>query len=200
EDADAAIIACYHSLILWVGDNGWMVSGLEMWGDILSSDMEPHADIVSWQQLQQSTHTPANNNIRAEWDNIYQGIYRANKAIEKIPEISMDEGLKSRLIKEAHFFRGWWMFRLAKLFGDAPLVTTTLGADDLYIPKSSRQDLFDQAEKDLTIAETLPDVYDDSNIGRITSAAAKTTLAELYMWQKRWPEAETQLADIVNSG
>src|SRR5690606_8300831 len=98
EDADAAIIACYHSLILWVGDNGWMVSGLEMWGDILSSDMEPHADIVSWQQLQQSTHTPANNNIRAEWDNIYQGIYRANKAIEKIPEISMDEGLKSRLI------------------------------------------------------------------------------------------------------
>jgi hypothetical protein len=34
----------------------------------------------------------------------------------------MDENLKGRLINEALFLRGWWLLRLAKMYGDAPLV------------------------------------------------------------------------------
>lgn len=199
EDANAAVIACYNTLIAF--HTGWgVVSGEDMWGDIQSSDAEPHPDGVAWNQIHRYTLQPDNGEVQGQWFLIYQGIFRANIALEKIPEITMDEQLKSRLLKEAHFIRGWWMLRLAKIYGSAPLVTKTLTVDELYIPKSTRQELFDQVEKDLLEAESLPDSYDDANVGRATSAAAKTVLAELYMWEKKWDLAEPKLKDIISSG
>lgn len=183
EDANAAVIACYNTLIAF--HTGWgAVTGEDMWGDIQSSDAEPHPDGIAWNQIYQYTLQPDNGEARGQWFLIYQGIFRANQALEKIPGITMDEQVKSRLLKEVHFIRAWWILRLAKIYGSAPLVTKTLTVDELYIPKSTRQELFDQVEKDLLEAETLPDSYDDANVGRATSAAAKTVLAELYMWEK----------------
>lgn len=199
EDANAAVIACYNTLIAF--HTGWgVVSGEDMWGDIQSSDAEPHPDGVAWNQIHRYTLQPDNGEVQGQWFLIYQGIYRANQALEQVPGITMDDQLKSRLLKEVHFIRAWWMLRLAKIYGSAPLVTKTLKVDELYIPKSTRQELFDQVEKDLLEAETLPDSYDDANVGRATSAAAKTVLAELYMWEKKWAEAQPKLLDIINSG
>ena len=36
--------------------------------------------------------------------------------------------------------------------------------------------------------------------GRVTSGSAKTLLGDLYLWQKKWPEAETVLKEVVTSG
>jgi len=199
EDANAAVIACYNTLIgFHTADR--TDSGVDMWGDIQSSDAEPHPDGIAWNQIYQYTLQPDNGEVNGQWFLIYQGIFRTNIALEKIPEIDMDEQLKARLLKEVHFIRAWWMLRLAKMYGSAPLVTKTLSVDELYIPKSTRQELFDQVEKDLLEAETLPDVYDDANVGRATSAAAKTVLAELYLWEKKWAEAQTKLQDVISSG
>ncbi len=198
DDANAAIIACYNTLIGF-HTGGKYVSGVDMWGDIQSSDAEPHPDGVAWNQIYQYTLQPDNGEVSSQWKLIYQGLFRANQAIERIADIEMDQQLKDRLSKEAHFLRAWWMLRLAKMYGSAPLVTTTLGVSELYIPKSTQDELFAQVESDLLVAETLPDAYDDANVGRATSAAAKTVLAELYMWQKKWSQAEAKLKDIISS-
>ena len=198
-DANAAIIACYNTLIGF-HTGGRLTSGMDMWGDIRSSDAEPHPDGVAWNQIYRYTLQPDNGEVSSQWQLIYQGIFRANQALEKIPGIPMDEQLKTRLLKEAHFLRAWWIFRLAKIYGSAPLVTKTLTVDELYMPKASQQELFDQVEDDLLEAESLPESYDDANLGRATSDAAKTMLAELYMWEKKWPEAESKLASVINSG
>ena len=199
DDANAAIVAVYNSMLGF--HTGWnVVSGVDMWGDVLSSDAEPHPDGVAWNQIYQYTLQPNNGEVSAQWFQIYEGIYRANQALAEIPEIEMDEQLKSRLLKEAYFVRGWWMLRLAKMYGDSPLVTTPLSVDELYVPKSSRQEIFDQAEMDLKEAQSLPESYDAENVGRATSYAAKTVLAELYMWQERWSDAKPLLESIINSG
>lgn len=198
-DANAAVIACYNSMLYF--HTGWnAVTGVDMWGDIRSSDAEPHPDGIAWNQIYKYTLQPDNGEVKAQWFLIYQGIFRCNQALEKVPGIEMDEQEKARLLKEVYFIRAWWMFRLAKLYGSAPLVTKTLSVDELYVPKSSQQELFAQVEKDLLEAESLPDSYDDANVGRATSAAAKVMLAELYMWQKKWPEAKTRLESIIHSG
>lgn len=200
-DANAAIVACYNSILAYhTGNNNSNVTGMDMWGDIQSSDAEPHPDGVAWNQIYQYTLQPNNGELGNQWFQIYEGIYRANQAMEKIPGIEMDEVLKTRLLKEAHFLRGWWMLRLAKMYGDAPLVTKTLGIDELLVPKSPRQDIFDQVEKDLKEAQTLPDTYDDANLGRATSYAAKTVLAELYLWEKKWADAKPLLETVIKSG
>ena len=198
-DANAAIISCYNTLIAF--HTGWgVVSGVDMWGDIQSSDAEPHPDGVAWNQIYRYTLQPDNGEAQGQWFLIYQGLFRANQALEKIPGITMDENLKIRLLNEAYFIRGWWMLRLAKMYGSAPLVTKTLTVDELYVTNSTRQQLFDQVEKDLLIAESLPDSYDDANLGRATSAAAKTVLAELYLWEKKWAMAKPKLEAVINSG
>ncbi|WP_332914576.1 RagB/SusD family nutrient uptake outer membrane protein [Algoriphagus boritolerans] len=55
-------------------------------------------------------------------------------------------------------------------------------------------------ENDLKEALSLPDNYDDSNVGRATSFSARIVLAELYLWQKKWASAKPLLEDIINSG
>jgi hypothetical protein len=199
DDAQAAVVAAYNSMLGYHTE--WdAVSGEDMWGDILSSDAEPHPDGVAWNQIYKYTLTPENGELLNQWFQIYEGIYRCNIALAKIPEIDMDSQIKERLLNEAYFIRGWWMLRLAKLYGDAPLVTAPLALDELIVPKSTQQQIFDQVEEDLKQAESLPGNYDDSNVGRATSFAAKTVLAELYMWQERWSEAKPLLEEVINSG
>src|SRR5690606_23271903 len=112
-DANAAVIACYNALMAYhTGDAH--ITGMDMWGDIQSSDAEPHPDGVAWNQIYQYTLQPNNGELANQWFQIYEGIYRTNQALEKIPSIDMDETLKARLLNEAYFLRGWWMLRLAK--------------------------------------------------------------------------------------
>lgn len=55
----------------------------------------------------------------------YQGIERANIAIEMIGGMSSDfigDRMRSRLIAEAKFLRAYYYFRLVRIFGGVPLV------------------------------------------------------------------------------
>ncbi len=200
-DAKAALTACYNTLLRISSQGGWAVSGWELYGDIMSSDVESHADIVDYVQIQESTLLPNNSTITTQWQLGYVGIYRANVALDKLPEIEMDDALKSRLIGEAKFIRAWWYFRMVKLFGNIPLVTKPLNPDELYVTQSPKQEIYNQIEKDLTDAEQiLPISYSSEDVGRATKGAAKVYLAELYMIQKQWVKAKTKLEDIMGFG
>src|SRR5690606_1602752 len=56
------------------------------------------------------------------WETLYVGIFRANQALEKIPQIEMDENLKKRLIAEAKFLRGLFYFNLTLYYGRPVLI------------------------------------------------------------------------------
>ncbi len=200
-DAMAAVNACYNSLLRISSQGGWAVSGWEIYGDIMSSDVQSHQDIVDYVQIQQSTLFPNNMTLRNLWQGGYAGIYRANVVLEKLPAIKMDEALKSRLIGEAQFIRAWWYLRLVKIFGNIPLVLKTLQPDEMYPLQVPKQTTYDQIEKDLLAAElVLPKTYNSSDVGRATLGAAKVYLAELYMIQKQWAKARIKLEDIMGLG
>ncbi len=200
-DGIAAINACYNSLLRIASQGSWAVSGWELYGDILGADVQSHQDIVDYMQIQSSTELPNNYTILNLWQSGYAGIYRANLALEKLPDIKMDETLKNRLIGEAKFIRAWWYFRLVKLFGNIPLVLKPLEGDQLYPLQVSKQVTYDQIEKDLLEAEqVLPKTYNSADIGRATLGAAKVYLAELYMIEKQWAKARVKLEDIMGFG
>ncbi len=74
-DANAAVIACYNSLLYF--RTGWnVVTGVDMWGDIRSSDAEPHPDGIAWNQIYKYTLQPDNGEVKGQWFLIYQGIFR----------------------------------------------------------------------------------------------------------------------------
>src|SRR5699024_10058766 len=118
------------------------------------------------------------------WQGSYKGINRANEALANIPEIEMDENVKTRLLAEVHFLRGLYYFNLIKLFGNVVLKTEPTANLDSLNPSNTgnQEEVWSLIIEDLQYAETnLPLSYSGQDIGRATKGAAKTMLAKVYL-------------------
>jgi hypothetical protein len=147
---------------------------------------------------------PSNPYFSTIYRGYYQAIARANLAIENIPGIDMEANLKNRLLGECRFLRAYSYLLLVQWFGDLPLITRTLSADEYYA--QTRQpvaEIYSQIEADLqAAANALPekDAYPAADLGRATRGAAKGLLAKLYLLTKNYTGAEKECLDIINSG
>ena len=146
--------------------------------------------------------SPAEGQIDRLFTISYEGIGRANLALARIPDIEMDEGLKSRLLGEAFFLRALYYWHLAATFGDVPIILippeTT---EEAEIAKSPVEEVYNQVISDLQEAiARLPAEYDDENVGRATRGAAQALLGKTYLYTERYQEAEAALLEVINSG
>lgn len=128
----------------------------------------------------------------------YQGIFRANQVLANVPNITMDEALKQRVLGEAKFLRGLYYFHLAILYGNVPMLLQPSRAGDL--PQQATQaQVYAQIASDLTeAAAALPATYPPSELGRATKGAANALLAKVYMQQKLWNEALAPLQYLAD--
>lgn len=116
---------------------------------------------------------------------LYQGVYRANKVLEKLEEeneLSAEE--KAQYEGEAKFLRAWFHFQSFKLWGGyAPLMEETLtDFSNLAAPNSTPEATLALILSDFkTASENLPDSWDDSNLGRATAWAAKSYLGKVHL-------------------
>lgn len=128
--------------------------------------------------------TPGMTQTLFLWQNSYTALHVANVAIGRIPEIEMDNGLKSRLIAECRFIRAMIHFNLVRIFGHIPLVTNeTLDLNDTDRTNvGTGPEVWQLILEDLIFAENnLPPSYDANNAGRATQGAAKGMLAKVYL-------------------
>jgi len=146
--------------------------------------------------------SPAESQIDNVYTLNYEGIGRANLVIDRVPGIEMDADLKARIIAEAKFLRALYYWHLASVFGEVPIILfppeTT---EEAEIPKSPVNEVYNQIITDLQEAiAVLPASYDDANVGRATSGAARSLLGKTYLYAERYPEAEATLLEVINSG
>ena len=174
ENCEMALTAAYGVLITRFGfaRNFWA------FGDVASDDSEAAGeqgggDQPSCQRIDALNIVPGNEYLSGFYDDIYQGIYRCNVAIENIPQADFDQTKKNRLIAEARFLRAFFHFHLNLVYGGVRIVDHVLLPDEYRGGRSSLAEVlhFVQAEMD-TIAEILPATYSASNSGRATSGAA----------------------------
>lgn len=193
-DADNAINACYDALQK-------SPTNFEIWGDG-RTDMLGNSDRSSSSDLQVASGNVSSNNDYVSWNSIYAGINRCNSVIKNVPNIS-DAALssrKDRILGEAYFLRGLFYFYLARTYENAPLILQPYEnlSGDFFPINSDRTSLFAQVEKDLKTAEPLvPDLPFSTaieNKGKTTKAAIRSTMADLYLWEKKYQEA----ADAAN--
>src|SRR5690606_24103361 len=141
-------------------------------------------------QILNGTLNSSNAIIGEVWPTYYGLILRANTVIDQAPAATGDEALKSRLVGEAKFLRGWAYFQLATLWGDVPLYKTTPLATEDVAPRSPKNDVYAFAIEDLKAAEaSLPPSYTGNDIGRATKAAAQAVLGQLYLQRGDYTEA-----------
>jgi hypothetical protein len=131
------------------------------------------------------------------WNDHYQGIFRANVLLEKLPDIDMDEDLKARYTAEAKSLRAYYYFILVRMFKNIPLITAPLGIDIYNVTQASPEDVYALIEQDLTEAkQSLPDILDPSEYGRFSKGAAQALLGKVYLYQNKMSQAATELAEV----
>lgn len=150
------------------------------------------------QNLEYMRYTPNNTFVRNFWRDSYSGIFRANNALEQIPDIEMDETLKARLINEAKFLRALYFFNLVRAFGDVPLPLGTT-VDQTITARIPLNEVYAQIISDLTDAKALPKSYTGSDVGRATSGAASVLLGYVYVTMKNWGGAVAELGSVINN-
>lgn len=98
--------------------------------------------------------------------------------------------------------RAYFLFYLAFHFKDVPMPLTTLTLEEANsIAQTSQQDVYNQIEMDLEEAiDVLPEVYEASEYGRFTKAAAQVLLSRVYLAQNKYAEAASVLEMVIDSG
>ena len=172
QDAVAAINAAYAPLQFELTPSGhfrWF------WGDIMSDDSEKGGSGDNDQpQLSalENFQGPVNTEyLESEWRADYEGINRANVVLERVPGISMNAGLKERILGEAHFLRAWFYYNLVTIFGGVPLVEGSLAPSEYRKPRTDEGTIWKFIEADLkAAAQRLPlrSAYSPADLGRIT--------------------------------
>ncbi|MDO4497152.1 MAG: RagB/SusD family nutrient uptake outer membrane protein [Bacteroidales bacterium] len=89
---------------------------------------------------------------------LYGGISRANTIIETIDNVPWKESEKAQrdqLLGEAFFMRGLYTLWLTQLFGDVPLITSTIITDEMQQQVSAEEVIYPQILSDFTSGKNL---------------------------------------------
>ena len=152
-------------------------------------------------EMDNLTFDAGNNTFRGTWNGYYQGIYRANVAIANIPEIDMNETLRSRLVAENKFLRAYYYFFLVRAYGGVPLLTEPLAPGEYFQPRATAEAVYAQIEQDLMDAQAaLPASYGASDVGRATKGAAQGLLAKVHLFQDEFADAWAWADSVISSG
>lgn len=125
-----------------------------------------------------------------DWNNAYIYIRRSNNILEKADESAIQSEV-AVYKGEALFFRAYNYWRLYRLFGGVPVITSVLDLDspELYGTKASRSEVADLIISDLEMAaELLPlqSQLPSADIGRITRGTADALRARVALFEGTW--------------
>jgi len=137
---------------------------------------------------------------RSFWSDYFKGVFRANKLLEKLPGIPMDENVKMRFTAEAKALRAYYNFELLRMFGNIPLLTRTLNTSEVFnVPQAPKDEVYAQIELDLIEAiADLPAMLPDpaTEAGRFSKGSAQALLGKVYLYEGKNALAAEQLAQV----
>ena len=198
DQAYSALVAVYDPLRKNAG-------GFENMLALMNSGSDDHytggGNETDGTQLQAFSNYTMTANLMAGsyWNDPYQGIFRANVLLKKLPAVPMADNLKARFEGEAKALRAYYYFNLVRMFKNIPLLLEPLTATNMYQAEQAKpEDVYAQIEKDLTdaIAVLPPTVAATTEAGRFTQGAAKALLGKVYLYEKKNAQAAQQLAEV----
>lgn len=193
QDAIMAGTSCYMQMN---NPTDFWAPGLDAVGDIQSDDIFP---FLGWTGKMPTYQFDENHEaIKGSWNAAYKGISRCNTCIDNVLPMEINEKIKNEVLAQAYFIRAYWYFRLVRLYGGVPLITKEyISLDNLYVPRSSVEDVYKLIVEDLSFAkDNLPNSWTKPEAGRITKGAALSYLSSVFLTQQKWAEAESN-ADAV---
>ena len=168
---------------------------------------ESATDVLGFQQIDNMTHTPVNDNLRDIWNWMFAGVKRTNYFLEFQNKTDFEGRI--RMVAEVRFLRAYFHFELVKWFGGIP-IKNYAGAlagggerfspgDETTVPRYSAEQVYALIESDLTFAVNNLD-YSAPQIGRVTKGSAQALLGKAYLYQDKFAQAADVLEDLITNG
>ncbi|MBI0398564.1 MAG: RagB/SusD family nutrient uptake outer membrane protein [Cytophagales bacterium] len=135
------------------------------------------------------------------WSHFYRGINRVNYITSKSIELrqKMDPDDYDRLVGEARFLRAFFYSYLAELYGDVPLITSTLTLEDSQTPRASKEAVIDFVLSELDeVKNYLP--MNASDKGRVTKGVVLALISRVALWNERWEVSASAAKELIDSG
>jgi len=150
---------------------------------------------------------PNNPYLENRWNACYDGIARANVALDFLWETQagatpLTAERATQVEAELKFLRAWFHFQANKIFEKIPYIKTQTELGDILPEEVPNTDPgWDGIEADLQYAITNLGVTKFNNEpGRADKYAAEAVKAQAHMYQKEYSQAKPLLDDIINSG
>lgn len=198
DDILSAVNGVYSSL-----QEGDIYGNWYVFGEIPSDNTRNQlsGSVTTQNEFDQFYIDTQNSMIANFWKAAYKVINRTNTVLGRIDGIEINTELANRYKLECKFIRALMYFNLVRVYGDVPLVLKETSISESYdILREPKENVYNQIIADLKEAQDLPVSYSTAEDGRATQGAAKALLANVYMTLHKYAEAETILAEIINSG
>ena len=149
---------------------------------------------------------PSNGRFSFMWRWCYSGIHRANEAIAYIPNISMPEAKRARLVAECKILRAYFYTKLNELFGNGglgvPMYLVPISPAECIEPQTPEAEVWAQIIKDLTEAIDEPALKnnDIQGEGRVSRGAAHAMRGKAYLITKDYDKACADFEKVGQMG
>ncbi|MEO7211575.1 RagB/SusD family nutrient uptake outer membrane protein [Mucilaginibacter sp.] len=201
DDATKAVNSIYGNLREWK-ETAFAPMAVESLGSDETEKGSTPGDASFMNGYDNFTVTATDGQLQDFWNGQYQSINLCNQVLDNVPNISMDQTLKTRYLAEAKFVRAYNYFRLVRAFGDVVLrVHVPKDATEYNLPRTAKAEVYAAIETDLTdAAAVLPQTYGSAEIGRATKGAALALHAKVAMYQKKWADVLTYTNQVMGLG
>jgi hypothetical protein len=189
--ATAAVIGAYDPLS---GDNGYGTR-ISLYYPLDSDELIGSAGAADGarRSIARYSALPNNSEITNPWNQLYQGVERANICIQQIPQMALytsgsaaDIAALKRLHGEALTLRAQYLFELARNWGNVPVqFTPSVSGQDFNLPNADRNATLTRLVADLLVAEDLMPWRSQAGTPneRLTKGAAKALRARIALYR-----------------
>jgi len=200
-DFDLAVSAAYATLYVFYHPQGPV--------SYFSEQMSDNATIYNINGIQADKKAfkdfnlnSSNSQVYTFWQQCYRSLFNVNIVLDKIEDANIDAAYKERIKGEMRFLRALYYFNMVQMWGDLPLVTKALTAEESYaVLRSPQADVYRQIVEDLNSAiAALPAKSAITVAGHASKGAAQSLLGKVYLTQGNKAAATQVLTEVVNSG
>jgi len=183
---------------------GWASSTM-MFSGIASDDAHFGTDVSGgavYTAFESYSYDATNFPLNTRWVALYASVQRANdvlRVLAKTPASAISEEKRGQIKAEAIFLRTLFHFQAAMMWKNVPFIDETIDYANGNYNVSNQPSIWPKLEEGFKYAaDSLTPTKADA--GRVNSWAAKAFLADVYMFEHKYPEAQVVLNDLIANG
>ncbi len=199
-DVEALNAATYSIMnTLGGGDQSGILNNPFYWWSLMSDDCYGSGGLQD--NVAKSLHhftTAGANQYEQDFILLYGGISRANNQIETIDNVAWtdkQQDQRKQLLGEGFFMRGFYTLLLTQLYGDVPLITSTVITDEMQQQVSAEDVIYPQILSDFVSAKNLMKPERANGSGHADKFSAEAFIARAYMFWAGFYKGVGELAN-----